>query len=244
MRRDEPGSFFSRHDPSGHLLARRNHWLTTRPELCLATTEWIEPLVDETWKLALEWGQVLESEGGMTLENLARQWEADLIFLDSETFTLAGGCVCFPSNWNLQESTGRTLGEVHGRVPGLTEQIGEKIDRFLQKLPAGQAFLRENWGLTRTNHLNYHPQLNRPRLDENVALDEVFLRIEHQAFVRLESGVLLGVRIEPVSLMTLLNEFPETASRLRRKLETMPEDAAVYKGLERARSRIVTMLDR
>ena len=101
MRRDEPGSFFIRQDLSGHLLARRNHWLSTRPELCLAETERTKPLVAETWKLALGWGHVRPS-APLTLENLARQWEADLIFLDSKTFSLAGGCVCFPSNWNLQ----------------------------------------------------------------------------------------------------------------------------------------------
>jgi len=52
------------------------------------------------------------------------------------------------------------------------------------------------------------------------------------------------VRIEPVSLETLLREAGETAARLRHQLATMSEEVAVYKGLDRARSHIVSLLVR
>ncbi|MEM1296808.1 MAG: heme-dependent oxidative N-demethylase subunit alpha family protein [Verrucomicrobiota bacterium] len=242
MRRDAPESFFDRQDTSGSLFQRRHHWLDTAPELCLASSKAGEPMVAEAWEQALQWGQI-DDQSQRDLKGLGRQWEVDFILLDSATFSLAGGCVCFPSSWNLQESTGKTLAEVHGVVPHLTEQIGAKIDRFLQRLAPGQSFLRENWGLTRTHHLNHHPALNRPRLDATVSASEVFLRIEHQAFIRLPSGVLMGLRIEPVRLDRLMNQAPETAQRLHRQLSTMPQDVATYKSLSpEARARIVTLL--
>lgn len=233
MRRDEPGAFFAQQDSSGRLLARRNYWLDEKPALCLATNARMDEITADLWELALSWDQVTEGEE-KTLENLARQWEADLILLDSETFEVAGGCVCFPSSWDLKGATGKTLTEVHSVVPGLTDELGPKIERFLRKLSPGQTFLRENWGMTRSGHLNYHPALNRPRLDETVSQHEAFLRIEHQAFVRLPTSVLLGVRIESVSLADLMDRHPETARRLRKQLETMPEEVAEYKSLKAA----------
>ena len=243
MRRDDPGAFFARQDQGGALLARRNHWLDTAPDLCLSVSDKGKKLVEETWQMAADWNQVSAcGENLHDAKSLARKWEADFILLDSVTFTLAGGCVCFPSSWNLQESTGRTLDSVHGVVPNLTEQIGDKINRFLKKLSPGQVFLRENWGLTRTDHLNYHPALKRERLDESATLEEVFLRIEHQAFVKLPSGILLGVRIEPVRLDVLIEEAPETASRLSRQLATMPAEVAAYKSLDRAVTHISDLI--
>ena len=43
------------------------------------------------------------------------------------SFTVAGGCVCFPSSWSLQESTGKTLDQVHGVVPELNRHVTVKV---------------------------------------------------------------------------------------------------------------------
>ena len=241
MRRDGPDAFFAQQNADGSLIARKNHWLDTAPELCLAASEHTEKLVGEVWSLAKTWGQIPNGLS-CSVENLGRNWEADFILLNAADFTVAGGCACFPSSWNLQESTGKTLAEVNGIVPDLTPQLGPKIERFLKRIPEGQAFLRENWGLTRTAHLNYHPALKRECLDESVSSSEVYLRIEHQSFVRLPSGVLLGVRIEPVALTELIEKFPETARRLRNQLATMPDAVAIYKSLDAAIPRIVELL--
>ncbi len=183
MRGEEPEAFFARMEPDGRLLARRVEWLDRAPELCLAITDRAHPLVEDCWELARSWGQV-ERGAGADAEALGRRWEADFILLDGESFVLAGGCVCFPSSWDLQEATGKTLDQVHAVVPRLNDQVGDRIDRFLRGLNPGRAYLRENWGLTRTGERNYHPALGRARIDGGVTLDEVFLRIEHQAFVR------------------------------------------------------------
>lgn len=241
MRRDEPAAFFAQQDPSGRILQRRAHWLDEASDLYLATPPGMGAITSDLWDLALASSQVEPGED-RSLGALSRQWEADLILLDVETFRVAGGCVCFPSSWSLPKATGKTLTEVHAVVPDLNDSLGIKVGQFLAKLSPGRIFLRENWGLTRTDHLNYHPALQRPCLDEAPALSEVFLRIEHQAFLRLPGAILLGVRIEPVKLSDLVAQHPGTAHRLRRQLETMPAAVADYKGLRRALPKLVALL--
>ncbi len=242
MRGDAPEVFFEPRDSSGALLKEKNHWLDTLRDHCLIETDESRAFATQLWTLAKQWGQV-ESDGEETLESLSRQWEADLIFLNADTFTMTGGCVCFPSSWSLGEATGKSLQEVHGIVPGLNEAIGDKIHRFLERLQPGKAFLRANWGMTRSDELNYHPVLQRPRLDETVTREELFLRLEHQSFLRVEAGVVLAVRIEPIALETLRVQHPEVLAALRLQLATMPEAVALYKGLQAAIPAMLELID-
>ena len=111
----------------------------------------------------------------------------------------------------------------------------------MEKIPAGQAFCRENWGLTRSPELNYHPKLGRARLGESVSAAEVFLRIEHQAFVHLPHGIVLAVRIEPICVTELAHE-PEVLAGLLGNLESMPPEVAEYKGLSAGIGRVCGIL--
>ncbi|MEM6916546.1 MAG: heme-dependent oxidative N-demethylase subunit alpha family protein [Verrucomicrobiota bacterium] len=242
MRKAAPELFFAKQDHSGELLREKNHWLDTLGEHCLVETEKSGEFAAQLWALARDWGQVKKGEE-KSLEALSRVWECDLIFLDAETFRVAGGCVCFPSSWSLAGATGKTLGEVHGIVPGLNEAIGGKIHRFLSKLAPGKAYHRANWGMTRSDELNYHPALERERLDDTVTWNDLFLRLEHQSFLRLDGGIVLAVRIEPIALETLRLKHPEVLSHLKTQLATMPRDVARYKSLEESVGRIVELIE-
>ncbi|MEM1442989.1 MAG: heme-dependent oxidative N-demethylase subunit alpha family protein [Verrucomicrobiota bacterium] len=242
MSKAPPELFFEKRDHSGNLLQEKNHWLDTLGEHCLIETEKSGEFATQLWQVAKEWGQ-LEAGFDETLEELSRVWECDLIFLDAETFRVAGGCVCFPSSWSLAGATGKTLGEVHGIVPGLNEAIGEKIHRFLSRLTSGKAYHRANWGMTRSDELNYHPALKRERLDESVSWEELFLRLEHQSFLRLEKGIVLAVRIEPIPLERLRLEHAKVLSDLRTQLATIPGEVASYKSLDAAIPRMLELID-
>lgn len=232
MRREPVEAFFGIQDKSGKLLEEKRNWILNRPDLCIATTESGDHLVSECLDLAAKWRTVDRSpDQGSDYITLGNHWEADFILMDGESTELAGGCVCFPSSWSLQESIGVSLHEVHERVPGLNAAIGDKIKKFLDRMSPGDAYFRENWGLTRTSELNYHPDLNRAPLDETIDEKSVYFRIEHQSFVKLPSGILLGVRIEPVGFPELAERYPETANQLLRQLETMPAEVAEYKSL-------------
>ena len=74
-------------------------------------------------------------------------------------------------------------------------------------------------------------------------LDEVWLRVEHQALVALprSSGILFGIRVVNHPLADVL---ANAVARLRlvRALETMPEAMAVYKGIGSARAHVLELL--
>ncbi|MDG2400495.1 MAG: DUF3445 domain-containing protein [Akkermansiaceae bacterium] len=232
MRKGDAKSFFAQQDESGGLLLERSRQLEESFERYSAFTEKGENLVGEAWDLALEWEQVVAKEP-RNLKLLSKQWEADLLFMDRLTSQVVAGSVCFPSSWDLRHAIGKTLAEVHGIVPRLNPQIGEMIRRFLEKLEPGKSYCRENWSFTRSDALDYHPDLNRQRLDETLSLDEVYLRIEHQIFTGLSDGVLMGIRIETTPLKELA-EDPSVWNTTAEKLRTMPDDVARYKSMDAA----------
>ncbi|MEO0446128.1 MAG: heme-dependent oxidative N-demethylase subunit alpha family protein, partial [Verrucomicrobiota bacterium] len=178
----------------------------------------------------------------VTLRELALETEPDLLILDRETFRFAAAAVCFPSSWNPASTIGLPMIDVHGVVPRLNQEIGEKIQRFLEKVKPSQAFCRENWGLTRSAELDYHPERKLPGLDDTVAsLDEVFLRIERQLFTGLRSGILMGVRLEVVPFPQI-QANREVFSVFREKLATMPQEVAQYKGLGAGLPRVLELM--
>ena len=229
MRKGDAREFFASHDASGEILAERRKWLDVLPEECCVLSAEGEKVLRETWDLALSWNQVSETSE-RSLDDLGRQWEADFLLMDRDTMTLAGGCVCFASSWNLQHGSGKSVFEVHELVPRLNPQIGEKIDKFLRQLAPGQAFCRENWGVTRSAELNYHPELKREPIDDSVRLEDTFLRVEHQLFTAVPSGVVMGIRVETCPMADLRADSVAWQN-VTRQLRTMPADVAAYKGL-------------
>lgn len=241
MRKGEAESFFAPQDETGNLLQERKTRLRNDPQRYSASTPAGDALVRQVWDLALKLKQVDEGDA-QDLLTLSQQWEADLLMMDRDTKKVAAGAVCFPSSWDLSHAIGKTLNEVHGQVPRLNPQIGEMIDRFLEKLEPGRSYCRENWSFTRSAELDYHPDLKRPRLDESLTLDEVFLRMEHQLFTGLPDGVLMGIRIETCPLKDLA-ENAEVWGTVREKIRTMPDDVAKYKSMETAIPTLLKVMD-
>jgi len=256
--RASPGEFF-RPTENRPLLSERRHWLAAAPERYSALLEEGVPLLEETLALAREWrtlpsdfplsptGRAFQSMCSMHELNrsLGMAWEPDFLLLDikNAAVRLLGGCVCFPSSWSLEEKVGKPIELIHDVVPGLNSAIGPQIQSFLTKLKPGLAWLRSNWGLSRSAELNQHPARNLARLDESVSLEDVWLRIENQALVALPltNGVLFGIRIDIRPLATIC-EDKQLAARIARALRTMPDAMARYKGLDRARAQLLTLL--
>jgi hypothetical protein len=84
--------------------------------------------------------------------------------------------------------------------------------------------------------------LQRRALDEEVELNEVFIRVEHQLFIGIPGGVLMGIRIESCPISDLKSD-PTSWLTLAEKLQTMPDEVAEYKNLKRSRKRIVSLMD-
>ncbi len=257
FKRTSRDAFFQPTPEHDRLIAERRHWLRSAPETYAALLPGGGPLLDETTAFAesigtftsasAEAGRHSRQEPGLqTCLDLGEAWEPDYLLLKPDSagaFRLLAACVCFPSSWSLQEKVGRPVEEIHGVVPELNSALAVQIHRFLSKLGPDVAWLRANWGLTRSPELNQHPGRNLPRLDASISPDEVWLRVEHQALLALREsgGVLFGIRLAIHPLRGILCDRSLTR-RLARALETMPESVAQYKGIAAARARLIFLL--
>ncbi len=181
--------------------------------------------------------QAAEGGGAAAVERAVRvgaEWAPDFLLLrrDGAEYRLAGGVVCFPSGWDPVEKLGQTVTEIHGSVPGLNEALAERIRRFLGGLRPGQVFERENWGLAATGELDLHPCMGRPRLGAETRDEDVWFRLEEQAFIGLEGGdaLLFLIHVRTWRLQDML-EATGAESGFERMLRSMPAEVAAYKGL-------------
>ena len=229
MRPGDARLFFSPQDPGGTLLTHKRETLALHPGRHLAATPESGPLIGALADF-MEANGLLPADTPRDLPSIARALEPDILLMDASTTALAAGCVCMPSSWSLRHAIGKPMHAIHEAVPRLNGQVGEKIGQFLDKLPQGKAFFRENWSITRTADLNYHPDLQRPKLDASATPDSSFLRIEHQLFTAIPGGILMGIRIHTCPLTDLAAD-PDVWHNLTETLRTMPDDVAAYKSM-------------
>jgi hypothetical protein len=248
---EEAAVFFARQDATGAMLAERATWLAHDAEKYAALLPEATAALAETVALARAWGHLREETNPHTeietLLALGRAWEPDVVWMhpdDTGAYRLAGGVVCFPSAWALREKLGLTMAEVHGPVPALNAELGRQIDTFLKKMTPSAVWRRENWSLSRDGELNHHPSHQRPKLDESIRLDEVWLRLEHQLLMKLphSGSVLFGIRVEVVALREVMTDAL-AAARLERLVRTMDAQAAAYKGLATGRAALLAILE-
>ncbi len=226
MRKADPAEFFATKDSDEELMHEKQTILDQNPDPYLAVSDDFEPFLKKLHASLENWGCRLEDSSD--LPSIARKIEPDLIVMDQETMKLVAAAVCFPSSWRPAKWLDHPIHEIHAVVPRLNAQIGEMIHKFLTELKPGKAFQRANWSFTRSAKLNYHPDLEHQAIDESVELDEVHLRIEHQLFTAIEGAVVMGIRIQPIPLISL-RENATLWENLIQVLETMPDDVARYK---------------
>ncbi|HWA84764.1 MAG TPA: heme-dependent oxidative N-demethylase subunit alpha family protein [Opitutus sp.] len=261
LRRGEPRAFFAPRDETGRILAERRRWLAAEPARYAALLPEGEPLLAEFEELCAKWGSMEAgrphpASGAMTdggvrppwdrLLALGGAWEPDFLLLSCDEagrFRLRGGALCFPTGWALEEKLGHPLEFIHGVVPGLNDALGAPIHQFLSRLKPETAFHRDNWGLATTAELNLHPARAMPAPAQPVALERLWLRIEHQALVALprSGGVLFGIRIALYRLDEVARDRVAAAG-LRRALATMPAELAAYKRIDAIRDELAGML--
>lgn len=252
----KPEEFFAPTADNARLLAERKHWLDSASDDCAVWRPEAAPLLEETLAIARQW-QTLDDTALEAINHaaspqekllaLGHAWEPDFLLLapgDGGEFRLVAGVVCFPSSWRVTEKIGRGLEFIHGPVPTLNPTLGPAVRQFLARLRPGVAWLRSNWGLSRSPELNHHPERRMPRLAPPLAAGDVWIRIENQALVALPAsrGILFGIRLE-VHPLAEIKQDAAAASGLRRALQTMPEEIAIYKGLSAARVELIRLLE-
>jgi hypothetical protein len=242
LRHGDPAAFFRPQDPAGRVRAERARWLAAAPGRYAALTPEGEPLRAEFAAMAGAWGLAC----GDTVETLGAALEPDVLFLspdDAGAFRLRGGALCFPTGWALEEKIGQALDVIHGVVPGLNPALGAPIQQFLAKLKPGIAFFRDNLGLAASDELNLHPARRIAAPSPPVALDRLWLRVEHQVLLALpwSDGVAFGIRIALHRLDALAAE-PAAAEALAAALAELPEALAAYKRVLEVRDELARVL--
>jgi len=254
--RRDVAAFFQPGPQYRSVTEERRMWIESDPRRHVAILPDGESVLDEVAALAISMsappcGLVEGSFKGLPpferCRLLGESWEADFLLMrpDAEgVFRMVGGCLCFPSHWDLREKLGQPMAAIHAPVPGLNESLGRQIDGFLRRIKPGVSWERENWGLSRTPELNLHPSRGLPRLDARVEIDDVWFRIEEQSLVAMpqSGGVLFGIRLVVVPLSEILTQ-PTARRGMIRALRTMPEPVARYKGIAPARARLLELLE-
>ena len=168
------------------------------------------------------------------LETAARLVPEDLCLMrrTADGYVLAAACVCFPSRWRLADKIGRTLGAIHGPVPGYAGSLEAPVDRFFARLAADKPVWRLNW----TIHARSEPfQPVPPRIDRVDPAefgDRVFLRVERQTLRRLPASgdVLFTIRtyIRPLGEVA---QDEDAARRLAAAIENLPPAMRDYRSM-------------
>lgn len=246
--RGTPAAFFAATPSYAAIVAERQRWLETEPGRHAAILAGGEELMDECAQFAVAETSFVRSEQsplGCCVE-LGKFWEVDYLLLKPDAageLRLFGGCLCFPSHWQLTDKLGQGIDAIHSPVPALNATLGPAITKFLGGLKPGLAWLRGNWGLSRTPEFNQHPDRQLPRLDASVKCQEVWVRVEEQALLLLPEsrGVLFGIRIVNHPLEAVIADAG-LRRNFARALRTLPAPLADYKGISPARERLLSLL--
>lgn len=236
IKKEEIAYFFHNTEEHSAIINERRELLTAFPHRHAALLPDAAALVNEMEEIFVQNAVIDQSMAAdiRTLEPLERlqtlsmMVEPDLLLL--RDCKLVGGCLCFPSYWSLEEKIGQTIEDIHLPVPGLNDNIGVPIRTFLERLKPGHAWTRQNWGLTSSPERNEHPAVTDGKIDVTIPAAHLWLRMEHQALIRLPktNGILFAIHIRSHPMHTVTADMNVNRG-LQRSLDTMSSSMADYK---------------
>ncbi len=190
------------------------------------------------------------------LDWMGRQVQEDLTFMavdsdgtEGETY-FAGGHLCFPASWCLEDKMGQSFMRIHENIPGFMERIGHPAMMMMRRLKPNRPTGRLNWTVAVTDRLNLSPAtydqwvFNRREITAENAGERCFLRIERQTFARLPvtGGILFTIRtyINPISEVV---EDPQRLRRFAAVVKGIPRPTREYKGMAHFADKLVDYLE-
>jgi Haem-dependent oxidative N-demethylase, alpha subunit-like len=211
------------------------------------STEVLDALVDHLRVHVPErFGDVEPDRSVHPLDAAGRLVQEDLVLLVERggRLVVGGGSVCFPNRWDLRSKLGLPLADVHAPVARLNAELGDPIDRFLERLTPQRSFWRLGWGVLDTDDL-YQPldgTAARPR-DPGIEPGGAHLRVERETLRRFPRTrcVLFTIRTYLTSLGAIAVR-PYDAARLAEALDALPDDVAAYKQLDALGPRVAAWL--
>lgn len=227
-------------------LALKRRLLAERHDDVVAVTglEATAAASEELWSMvsaAAPSGAVAAVPAGVhPVEACGRVTQEDWVLLvrppEGGPAVLGAACVCFPTRWVLRQKVGLTTREIHAPVAFYDEQLGDPVDRFLDRLTPERSYWRLNWNLVEDPELYQPVRRIDPQRDASItpatAGERVWLRVERQTLRALpvSGAVAFGIKVrqQPVAVLA---DLPGALGTLRSALEVMPEPTFRYKGL-------------
>jgi hypothetical protein len=249
--KEPAAAFFAPTAAKDEILAERCRWLAEDPARYLLHGLGSEEVIEEAVDFARQLDPNIAWPPHLTtveqFRRLGAHWEPDIILCRknaSGRIVMEAGVVCFPSRWAPETRLGLPVETLHDPVPGLNAAIGAKIFNLLDRLPAGYAWLRLNWGLSASAERNQHLCRGLPPLSAATPPEAVWFRVEHQALVRLPAtqGILFGIRVHSYPLGALRDHLG-AARAVAGQLCSMPQDIRIYKGIQDVAERVANWLN-
>lgn len=226
-------------------LALRNRLLDERREVVFGCLPSAEDSATTTLALVIDWlrGQGIAhtppdpAEHPLVAAGRLVQDDLCLMVRRDGAWHLDAGVLCFPSMWQLHDRLGLPLDRVHEHVAHYGDEIGERVDRFFDRLPADRVVWRRNVSIKPYPHL-YLPLIRtEPRPAAIVAGEDgspFWIRSERQTLLRLadHEAIVFAIRVQLTPARTLL-ERPDIAARLHRYLTAWDDALREYKMSDR-----------
>lgn len=190
----------------------------------------------------------------LPLDWVGKQVQEDLIILNPSLHVVAGQ-LCFPSGWDLDEKFEKHFMAVHEPLPPVTNPMIEMANKFIDRLPVGKTFQRNNWGFRVSDELDLSSRHSAQyarllQAAANIMTPEtagqmIFVRIEHQTLSRLPlSGhVLFTIRTYQSRLEEEVHDLTR-ARTLLSFLKGVPEELQAYKLIQQYMPQLLTYLEK
>lgn len=170
------------------------------------------------------------------LKNMSQWVQEDFAFMSPESPSrLVGGCICFPSRWNLPQKMSLGSDAIHAPVPKFKETVAKATNQFLERIQVEKPMWRLNWTLHDCPEIfTPFPDEGRSDLTSSNILEHTYLRMERQTLRRLPKTnfVLFTIRTYIFPLKDVVSD-PQRKIALKSTLDHLPIETANYKGMRK-----------
>ena len=219
------GELLSRHEKDHLSELERYRLIEKRKELEFQGENiWFQSDLAYHHKLVGKACDVLGTERETEITKLGLKIQEDIVIMHRGK--LEAAFVAFPSGWVPGDKQGKTLKELHEPVAD-GDVLRKYSDRISDLMCKEDRYYRHVWTLTTNKHLSSHPSYKHPEAN---AIDDLYLRIEHQKTFPIEknvsSGFLIDVHVTPFWFLS-----EKIKLKIKQSIDSMTENVLRYKNL-------------
>ncbi|MBD3880427.1 DUF3445 domain-containing protein [Phormidium tenue FACHB-886] len=185
------------------------------------------------------------------LDLAGRLVQEDLCILQSspEGYILTAGSVCLPFHWWFPDKLGKSVTQMHQRVPSYGEKLEHPVNNFFDRLRFTHPGYRLNWAMMDNPQLCLAVQENSISPNEPITVENIgqtlWIRVERQTLRRLEKshGILFTIRTYLYPL-AILESKPAMAHGFLAEMQQLPPSMQHFKELTTIQTALVAYLEK